>query len=428
MSAQSNPFKRSTILIMFAIGFAAFVALLYGMGTGDRLASGNNGQAHGASNSLVGYTALVEILRKTGTKVQYSRSPAGMDNPGLLILTPGAYSDAEGLAQVMQDRSYIGPTMIVLPKWQVMPLPTLKKGWVERYGTLDGSIGTDMLSEIVDVEIGTTEKPLKDSAVKLQSAIGGQITRPVQPTTMKGEYLRAITRDPKTGGALVGYYDDGGVYPQLDDLDESQITDEDEIDEGYFPLVIVADADLLNNSGMASKNTAKYALALIAAASAGTGGAVTFDLTFNGLGSSENLLTLAFEPPFLSATICLIAAAIAAAWMAFNRFGPPMRESRSIDFGKTALVNNSASFINRMRRDYLVAEPYAEMVRDDAAQAIGLSHATDRGEVNRKLDELGEVDGNRFSALFNQLYRAHDSREVADGAAALYLWKKEKIG
>ncbi len=416
------------MFIMFAFGFAAFVALLYGMGTGDRLSSGNDGQAHGASNSLVGYKALAELLRKTGTNIQYSRSPAGMNNPGLLILTPGAFSDAEALAQVMQDRSYIGPTMIVLPKWQVAPLPALKRGWVQRFGTFDGNIGTDLLSEIVDVEIGTTEKPLKGGKVKLQSAIDGQVNRPRQPTSMKGEYLRTVTRDPKTGNALIGYLDDGGIYPQLDRLDESQITDPEEIDDSYFPLVIVADADLLNNAGMADKNTAIHALALMEATSAGTEGTVTFDLTFNGLGSSENLLTLAFKPPFLSATICLIAAAIAAAWMAFNRFGPPMRESRDIEFGKAALVTNSAGFINRMRREYLVAEPYAEMIRDQAAKGIGLSPAAETSEVHRKLDELGEVDGNRFSALFNQLYRAQNSREVADGAAALYIWKKEKIG
>jgi hypothetical protein len=155
---------------------------------------------------------------------------------------------------------------------------------------------------------------------------------------------------------------------------------------------------------------------------------VTFDLTFNGLGSSENLLTLAFEPPFLSATICLIIAALAAAWMAFNRFGPPALDRRSIDFGKTALVNNSAGFIHRMQREHLVAEPYGEMIRNEAVHAIGLHSDTDREEVNRKLDMLGEVDGNRFTSLLNNLNQAQNSRETADHAAALYHWKKELIG
>ena len=155
---------------------------------------------------------------------------------------------------------------------------------------------------------------------------------------------------------------------------------------------------------------------------------VTFDLTFNGLGTSENLLTLAFQPPFLSATICLIIAAMAAAWMAFNRFGPPARELRSIDFGKTALVNNSAAFIHRMQREHLVAHPYGEMIRGEAIHAIGLSAGADRAEVDAKLDALGEVDGSRFSALLHNLDQARNSRETADRAAALYHWKKELIG
>ena len=117
MSSQVNPFRRTTIIIMFAVGFAAFVALLYGLGMGDPLASGKNGEAHGASNSIVGYKALASLLEKTGVPVQYSRSQAGMDNKGLLVLTPGPFTPAEEIDAVVQQRAYIGPTMIILPKW-----------------------------------------------------------------------------------------------------------------------------------------------------------------------------------------------------------------------------------------------------------------------------------------------------------------------
>lgn len=428
MSTQANPFGRTTIIIMFVVGFAAFIALLYGLGTGDPLASGKNGQAHGASNSIVGYKALANLLEKTGSDVQFSRSEAGMNDEGLLILTPGAYVDPEELARVVYDRSYIGPTMIILPKWQVGTLPTLKRGWVVRFDPVGAEAGVALLEEIADVEI-KIGKPAKSKKMPLlPSAVASPIAKPDQTVTMRGDHVRAIVRDPATGGALVAYVDDGGVYAQLDALDESRISDEEEIDESYFPIVLIADADLLNNAGMANKQTAKHALELIDAVAMGGSETVTFDLTFNGLGGSENLLTLAFEPPFLSATICLIIAALAAAWMAFNRFGPPMREKRSIDFGKTALVNNSAGFIHRMQREYLVAAPYAAMIRDEAAHAIGIASGTDEREVNRKLDALGESDGNIFSVLFNNLNRAQTPREVADWAAALQNWKKEKIG
>jgi len=423
---QANPFQRTTMMIMFALGFAAFVALLYGLGTGDPLASGKNGEAHGASNSFVGYRALANLIEKSGMPMQYSRSPAGRDNKGLLVLTPGPFAAPEDIDAVVQQRAYIGPTMIILPKWQVFREQKLRKGWMVRGDPWGGAPAVQMLQDLAEVSVTVDDKA--ESGRPAASAVGGSVITPAMPVTIDGDSVRAIVRGPGSKGALVAYMDDGGVYAQLDSLEESQITDPDEIDASYYPVVIVADADLLNNAGMADKSTARHALALIRAAATASDGGVTFDLTFNGLGRTENLLTLAFTPPFLSATICLITAALAAAWMAFNRFGPPVRERRSISFGKTALVDNSAAFIDRMQRAYLVTDPYADMIRAQSAEAIGISPQTEERELHHKLDALGESDGNRFSALYDQLVRAGKAQDIADGAAALHAWKKEIIG
>lgn len=445
MSIQANPFKRTTIIIIFAIGFAVFIALLYGLGVGSPLSSAKNGQAHGASNSLVGYKALADIMHKTGAEVQYSRTAAGFDNPGLLVLTPAPYTKADDLTKVMQDRAYIGPTMVILPKWNVTsaPDPRLKKGWVQRLGLLGGDSGENMLKGVAVVNIHAAENAAGTADTKsdkrpvIQSAVGGSIRLPEAPVTISGEAIRKIVPAPNGDGALVAYLNDGGlvaylndggVYPQLDSLDESRATDEGNVDTSLFPLVVVADADLLNNGGMADKQIARHALALMDAISTGTDGTITFDLTFNGLGSPENLLSLVSRPPFLSATICLILAALAAAWAAFNRFGPPVRERRSIDFGKTALVNNSAGFIHRMRREHLVSGPYGEIIRSEAVHALGLPPDAVREDQNRKLDMLGEVDGHSFTALLENLNSARNPHETARWAAALHHWKKELIG
>ncbi|MGB5484975.1 hypothetical protein [Parasphingorhabdus sp.] len=426
MSVQANPFQRTTIMTMFAVGFVAFVALLYGLGTGDPLASGKNGDAHGASNSVVGYKALANLLEKTGVPVQYSRSQAGMDNPGLLVLTPGPFTPTKDIDGVVRQRIYVGPTMIILPKWQVGTSPDLQKGWVHRGDPWGEELGVQMLKELAEVSLSVDDKA--PAGRPARSAVGTGLKAPAIPVTIKGDTVRAIVQGPSSKGALVAYLDNGGVYAQLDSLDESQITDEEAIDESFYPVVIVADADLLNNAGMADKSTARHALALISAASTASDGGVTFDLTFNGLGNAANLLTLAFEPPFLSATICLVTAALAAAWMAFNRFGPPAMEKRSMSFGKAALVNNSAAFIGRMQRGYLVTDPYAEMIRAQAGEAIGINPQAGEQEIHQKLDALGKSGGKHFSALFQQLVRAQKPQEIADGAAALHAWKKENIG
>ena len=290
----------------------------------------------------------------------------------------------------------------------------------------DGELGAQMLADVTEVAVTVDDKA--KGGKSLASAVGASVKAPEMPVTITGDSVRTIVRGPASKGALVAYIDDGGVYAQLDSLDESQITDEDKIDADFYPVVVVADADLLNNAGMADKQTARHALALVKAAAMASDGGVTFDLTFNGLGSAKNLLTLAFSPPFLSATICLITAALAAAWMAFNRFGPPVMEKRSIDFGKSALVNNSAAFISRMQRTYLVTDPYAELVRSQSAEAIGISSQANAQEIDQKLDALGESDGNRFSALYQQLVRARKPQDIAEGAAALHAWKKEMIG
>ena len=424
---QGNPFRRTTIIIMFVIGFAAFIALLYGLGSGDRLMSGRNGQAHGASNSIVGYKALADLLTRTGTEVEYSRSPAGYDDAGLLVLTPNPFMPAGDIDDVIQTRAYIGPTMIILPKWQVMPSTQLQRGWVHRFGIWDAETFETLVAENVESSFAVTDED-KEDAVRgaARSAVGVSIQTPERPVTMEGERLRTIVRDERSGQALASYVDDGGVYAQLDALDPSRITDEEEIDTSFYPVVIVADADLLNNGGLSDRQTARHALALVKAASAGSADRVIFDLTFNGLGGSENLLTLAFEPPFLSATICLVIAALAAAWMAFNRFGPPRAEQRAIDFGKTALIDNSAGFVDRMRRSHLAALPYAEMMRADAMRAVGLGPGGDREETNRKLDRLGDYQGQGFSQLYQQLAQATKPQEIAEAAAALHAWKEEK--
>lgn len=426
MTAQANPFQRRTIVIMVIIGFAAFISLLFALGANDPSGGGKNGAAHAASNSLVGYVGLAHLLEKTGTPVTYSRNAAGKNFEGLLVVTPDIFADGAALKQLTDDRSYVGPTLIILPKWSVAPGRKLKKGWVERVGPLGPELLAEMLSDISEVKLKRGNDT--GGGRRVASAVGDQVRLPPQPTTVSGDYMRTIIGDAASGEALVAYLDDGGQYAQLDALDESRISKEEDIDPDLFPVVIVADADLLNNGGLADKENARNALALFKAASTGSENKVSFDLTFNGLGRTDNLLTHAFAPPFLSATICLIVAALAAAWMAFNRFGPALLERRSIDFGKAALVHNSADFIQHMGRSHLVTIAYAKAIRRAAIRALNLPATMSDSDIDRELDALGATEQGYFSSLFHALTHAQKAYEIAAAAAALHLWKKEKIG
>src|SRR5690606_32166882 len=97
-----------------------------------------------------------------------------------------------------------------------------------------------------------------------------------------------------------------------------------------------------------------------------------FDLTLAGLGHSDNLLTLAFQPPFLAATFCLLLAALLIAWRALRRFGPPIAEAPALAMGKRQLARNGAALVERARRLHLLGPPYAALVPGRMADALGI--------------------------------------------------------
>ena len=198
---------------------------------------------------------------------------------------------------------------------------------------------------------------------------------------------------------------------------------EGEEGEDYFEnahwTVFVTDADLMNNYGLADAARAKAALALIDELSYSDKNiGVTFDLTLNGFGASENLLTLAFRPPFLAATLCLLMALLIVGWRAFQRFGPAAAGSGpAIAFGKQRLVANGAGLIIRARRLRLLGAPYAALSARRVAERLGLARA-DREAIDAALARRlpGEEPFSRRAARMEE---AAKPAEILSAAQAL---------
>lgn len=434
-SGGGNPFARGTVLLMLAIGFAAFLALLYAMGAGGALRPTNNGAAHGASTSSVGYAALARLLEKTGTEVRYGRSASALQGQDLLIVTPNPGADPKDLTALVKQRAYSGPTMIILPKWNTTRDEGFISDWVRLDSPYAAMAGPALLSGLVRVSL--TLEGLNDKAVANSAAVAAQqadrmalVQQALKSRVIiTGDKLTTVIPDAQTGKARVAVIDDGGWYPALvaDATDSPE--DDPKIERGRYPVVIVADADLMNNMGLANRKTAEQALALVDASYSGGGQKVVFDLTQNGLGTTDNLLTVAFRPPFLAAVICLVLAAIAFGWIAFHRFGPALPEAQPFGFGKTALVTGSAGLIRRMRRDHLVAPAYADLVLDRAARALGLSPSLPREEVEARLALVTpDADGRSFEELGAKMRAARDRPGILSAARALHAWKKERLG
>jgi hypothetical protein len=409
------------VLGLLLFGAAAFVAMLWFIGSGRTDSGANNGAAHAASSGLTGYSALAGMLRRQGYAVHLSRTRGALDKESLLILTPPQWADGEEIAEIIENRRYVGATILVLPKWNALRVPRTvpgsKQGWV----ALAGAAGPGFLEDFDDdLEMESAIADLKGGGAGW-AGLGARGSLPDAGVVQALAQASAIAMvEDGKGRTLAGYLDDGGCYPVLDEAVGVTSPPDDECDPDRWNLTVVAEPDLFDNYGMADRDRALLASRIIELAREKQDVPIVFDLTLNGLGKTQNLLTLAFTPPFLAATLCLLLAMVVVAWRAFRRFGPPLAEARAIAFGKRRLVANSAGFIQRARRLHLLAEPYAALVGRRLAQTLGV-RAPDPLAIDaalaRRLDDPPSY-AERSAALrkargaSNILRAAHDLKSI----------------
>ncbi|MFZ1741432.1 MAG: DUF4350 domain-containing protein [Pontixanthobacter sp.] len=414
-----SAFNPKVVLGMLLFGAITFFAMLYFIGSGRTGGDVNDGQAHGAGKGLNGFAALAAMLEEEGHDVALSRSPSGLDNEGLLILTPPTYADAEEITAILDKRRYIGPTMLIMPKWLAFQLPATiggktGEGWVKLTASIKPEWADD-LGKTFTTEITSHGEEGKAKPFWQGLGFSGQLpdSRHLSATDTG---LVPLVKGPP-GQAFAGYVDDDGYYPLLAETAGIDPGNEDNLDQAKWPIIIVIEPDLANNYGFAAPARADLALELASMAMQYDDLPVTFDLTLNGLGQSQNLLTLAFTPPFLAATLCLILALIVIAWRAFRRFGPPVAEGRSIAFGKAILIKNSAGFIQRSKRLHLLSGPYAEIMRARLGKALALRHTDDEAidaALSRRLPNAPS-----FAQLAANLRQAKSRHDILRAAAAL---------
>lgn len=420
--AASSPFDPRVVLGLLLFGAVVFVALLYFIGKG---ASGNDedgGQpgGHALSRGLDGYAALYRYLDKRGTTVRRVYSEGQLNQPGLLILTPPHFADPKELNRIVEARRFTGPTMVVLPKWRSIPARMLtskaKPGWV----LLAGAMLPDWKGFEDDVIISLD--PMGDGAWR-GAGLESRLPKPDTVVAGQGDYLIPLVVGTGDERILAAYVNDGGYYPDLADISAGEYPGEGE-DADTYPLILVFEPDLFNNYGMASKANAELADEIIAAAT-GTSEdqSVAFDLTFNGFANSTNLLTLAFQPPFLAATLALILAALAVGWRAFNRFGPPRLIGPAIAFGKRALVGNAAGLVQRAKRLHLLGAPFADAARERLVRALALPSHNDATASEEAIDRALAArapDRTPFSVVAARLRIARSPAEILTAAREIH--------
>lgn len=418
------PFSPRAVLALVLLGGATFVLLLWLIGAGMTGGDTNDGGGHAGGRGLNGYAAMAGYLERRGLDTAIVRSEGGLDAPGLLVLTPPHDADAEQLARIVDRRRSIGPTLVILPKWIALPIPAqaahpaAREGWVMLAGARP-----PQWPGFYD-DIGVTLEPMRagGQVAGWQAAgLSGALPVSEQVLSGSGPYLVPLVQG-SDGRMLAGWFRDGGIYPGLEAISMRPPAPHGE-DATLFPLVFVFEPDLLDNYGMADHENALLAERLIRAGLANAGSnTVAFDLTLHGFARSANLLTLAFTPPYLAATLCLLLAALAVGWRAFLRFGPAVANGRDVAFGKRALVENAAGLILRTGRLRLIGPPYVAQARDRIARALGLPHA-DAGATDAAIDRaLAARDPHApaFSAVAARIALARRTPELLRAARDLH--------
>lgn len=376
MSGASAPaFTARAVLILVTLTIVGFVSFLLLFAYADELRPAQNGGTHALSTSAVGFAGLADLVKQTRGDVRMVRREADLGDDVLLVLTPGPGTKPATLKAILDRREGEGlPTLVILPKWIAVPLPG-KPNWVRTTGTIPESMAALPLSETRAVTVGSSPK---------------QAFR-----TISGSGLETIYAAP-----------DGS--PLAATVEDSLLT-------------IVADPDLFDNQGLATREGAERAMDVLD--EIGAGGGVAFDLTLHGFGRNPNLLKLAFEAPFLPLTLCVLVAALLAGWHAMLRFGPAALPERGLAFGKRALADNGAALLRLARRRHRTGERYAALVRDAAAASTGAPAGLSGDSLDRYLDRLDPA-GEPFSQMAARAADAPDTRRLLDAARDLYQWKR----
>lgn len=414
-----NPraFSPRAVAVLVLLGVAMFAALLWQVGGGLAASRTDNGGAHAGGTGLNGFAGLRRLLQGEGYAVTLGRSQGDWHTPGVLVLTPDAFADGEKLDKAVNEHRRLGPVVVIAPKWEVMTglerQPGQRAGWVRLIGSLPPSWKGFLDDLTVDMR-GFGHGPRR-VATSLNAPA------PVLPDGMVvevGQGRRLIPLAEARRQVLAARYDETMPAPGATEGEPAQ----------PHPLYLVFEPDLLDNYGMARLDNALWAQAFFAEVAGQDNQRITFDVTFNGLGRQSNLLTLAFTPPYLAATLALGLAVVAAMWRGLLRFGPTQSEGPAIALGKASLLGNAAALVRRARRFHVLGAPYADASRARLARALSLPRqmkaeavdaAIDRALAARRASGLAVPDQS-FTSAAAQLARAQGEGEILALARTLH--------
>lgn len=399
-------FNPHTVILMVILGVFSFGAFFTLSGFSGDLKSGNNGGAHALSKSAIGYGGLLHMLKQNDNKVDFSRSYVLRDDAKYAVrivsLTRGWFSN--DLDEMVLDT----PTLIIMPKWRTRNHPK-QKGWVQRLNKPNPDMIrleqlTSLLKPVVeDVEFNRS----KEESVKVSIFGSVNLGTNEDISFYNFEHLQTIKGD---GIQPVIVSDKGTIIAQVPDTE----------------IYILSDPDFFNTAGLAHPDRAEFAYSLMQMIEEETGAeGYVFDLSLHGFVRSQNLIKLALTPPFLAATLCLLAMGLLIAWQAVSRFGDPTRSGRNIAMGKLSLILSAAGFIKLAGREYKMAADYADLTRKIALDKLHIASGLPEKDKTKRLDVYSKHAGadDNWSELDAKKTSPANATDLMNTARKLFKWR-----
>ncbi|WP_423602252.1 DUF4350 domain-containing protein [Sphingomonas sp. MS122] len=394
MSAQGNPFRARTVLLLIAAGVALMLGFLLVSGYGGLVDRQRGNTPSPTSRFATGFRALNDLIEQSGGTVTLSGDAAARPQRGLLILTPNLQTKPAELEAALKDAAgENAPVLIVLPKWVTAP-QRLRPNREERLATLSSGPLARMLAPITKVTVDHHQKVRLTYPTSLDLR---PFRTPENVQSLDGDQIYSLIAAPD-GSAVLGEVPGKHIY-------------------------ILADPDLLNNYGLAHRQNAQATIALLAALDPDNPGTIVFDTMLPYGAGGRNLVQLMFEPPFLGVTLALFAAALLAGIATWARFGPPRREPRALDFGKRALIENIVGLARRAGRTREGGGAFADAIRDWAARRLALPRTLQGEALDAHLDALPTQTP--YTASTERLRAARTEAELLHAAQKLDDWRKE---
>ena len=405
MSPQRSSFAPAVAFTLVLVGFIALIAWMALSAFEADFQSGADGGAHALSKSAVGYAGLVRLLNETGQPALAARGPVTSDEvtPGVMIVTIDGGDPSTPLMGLPTTEQFKGSVLMVLPKWSTAAM--IHRGWVRKVGLRE-----------VDAEtwLGPSEG---DDKIELQ-----------HDETARSHLLTLQFPNRKPVQFRTGTIDSFQTFKTAPGFSPLVVDEAGDMVIGYIPktaFIALSEPDLLNNHGIADLQTAKAGLSLIEALA--DGGPVFFDVTLNGFERPRSLLRTILMPPFLPATLCLLAAAMLVIWHAAFRFGAPARALRELALGKQALADNQAGLIRMARREASMGVRYADLIRTLAGRAVGAPRELAGAALDAFLDKLGARGRTKepWSDVRAAADRVQSRHDLVEAAERLHRWRLE---